>query len=957
MRVQVLGPVRLWRDGNEIAVGSVGQRAVLALLAVAGGQPQSRAVMISLLWNDQPPPSATNIIQTYIKHLRRVLEPNRPVRAPSRVIHAVGDGYAMDTTVVDVDLVRFRELVTMATQACRRSDRTAAAELFGRSLTLWSGAPFANIPLLAAHPKATSLLGEKRTALLRYGEVMVALGNAGDAVTLLEDVVHGQPLDETMVALFIRACQAAGQRARAFEAYHESRRRLADELGVDPGPEMVAAYAALLDHGGSATDLGSSPTAQEPVAPDHVAVGSAAGTVSTIRPLVPRQLPAAPAFFTGRTDELTRLTSIADQWAGSPATVLVTAMGGVGKTWLVLRWAHQNADRFPDGQLFADLRGFSPGAAARSPASVLRGFLLALGVQVERIPLELDDRAGMFRSMVADRRMLIVLDNAHDSDQVTPLLPGSSTCMVLITSRNRLIRLVNAHGANVLPVDVLADAEARELLATRLGTDRLMAEPDAAATLLACCAGLPLALSIIAGRLQTHPTFLLTKLAGELNGVATRLGALDYSDPVVSLPAVLSWSYEVLPAEQARMFGLVGLTPGPDLSLPAAANLADTSLTRAAELLGGLEDVHLVHQHQPGRYRMHDLVKLYATDRAHHDLAPTDRLDGLRRLLDFLLHTAYTAGRLIDGPHRTSVVPVDLVSPTTPHVLPDEEAAWAWCDTEHSGLLAAQELAFEQGWYRPAWQLAWSLDSFHNRRGLLSDMVASWKTGLAAAEHENDTAMVVLAHRELGDVYSFIGRHTDAIHHLNQALTLARNVGNPMLDAINHRSFAIAWARQDDEQRALEHAITALRLFQNLQKPLPEAELHNTVGWLSIRLGHYDQAATHLHASLTRFRDLHHFVGEASTLDSLGYLAHHTGRYEDALGYYQQALALHGQFNNSFVEADTLDHIGDTYAALGQHDHARHAWQQALRLCQAQNRMQDAQRIQQQLAELTRNRS
>jgi tetratricopeptide (TPR) repeat protein len=683
--------------------------------------------------------------------------------------------------------------------------------------------------------------------------------------------------------------------------------------------------------------------AQDPVTPDRVADDPAAGAASAVRFPVPRQLPAAPAFFTGRTEELARLSMILDERADTSATVLVSAvggMGGVGKTWLVLQWAHRHLARFPDGQLFADLRGFSPGEAARGPADVLRGFLLALGVEAARMPLELDDRVGLFRSLVADRRMLVILDNARDSEQVTPLLPGSSTCMVLVTSRNRLARLVTAHGAHALPVDVLTDADARELLAARLGGDRLVAEPDALATLVARCAGLPLALSIIAGRAQAHPFFPLAELAAGIDGTSTRLGVLDHGDPVVSLPAVLSWSYEALPVEQAQLFGLLGVAPGTDLSLPAAANLAGASLTHTAALLRGLEDVHLVQEHQPGRYRMHDLVKLYAADRANRGLNPADRSDGLRRLLDFLLHTAYTADPLL-VPYRIHAVHIDPVPPVIPHILPDEASAWAWFDAEHPCLLAAQRLALEQGWYRHAWQLAWILRTFQYRRGLLHDLVVMWQIGVAAAQHEKDPAPLSVAHRWLGDAYTMTGRHADGMHHLNEALTLAQKANNPLIEALHHYGLAIGWARQGDDQQALECASTALCMFQGLDQPVPEAELHNTVGWLHTRLGHHDQAATHLQTALARFRQLHHLVGETNTLDSLGYLAHHTGHYHEALDYYHQALALYRQFNDSFYEADTLNRIGDTHAALGQHDEAEHARQQALQLYETQHRTQD----------------
>lgn len=669
---------------------------------------------------------------------------------------------------------------------------------------------------------------------------------------------------------------------------------------------------------------------------------------------VPRQLPAVPALFVGRRQELADLNRVLDTQVASGGTVVISAIGGaggIGKTALALVWAHQNLDRFPDGQLHVNLRGFDRSGQHMPPAVALRCFLDALGVDSATIPVDLDAQTGLYRSLVAGKRMLIVLDNARDTTQVEPLLPGDPTCTVLITSRHRLAGLA-VRGAYLLDLDVLTDIEARELLARHLGPERLAAAPDAVEELLSWCAGLPLALGIVAAHAKAHPQFPLAVLVAELRDASSRLDALDAGgDLAVNLRAVLSWSYYALTPETAGVFRLLGQAPGPDIGLPAVASLIGLPKVRVRGMLRELETAYLIRQHRPGRYRMHDLIRLYAVDRADHDHSPDGGEAALRRLVDFYLHTAHTAATLL-SPHRRPI-PLDGPAPgCVPQPLDDEAAAIAWFDTEHPGLLAIQRLAAQQGWHLAVWQLAWTLTSFRYRRGHLHDQIAAWQAGLTAAEHLNQPATHVLAHRNLGHALFMLGRHEDALDHLRHALTHAEHTGDAYDQAATHHALAGAWALQGDDRQALIHATYALRLIQTLDLPTREADVLNGMGWSEARLGSYRQARKHCEAALRLHRHHRNRWGEAAALHNLGYTAHQSGRYRDALDHYRQAQALFRDFGDTYREANTLDCLGQVHAALSEHSQAHHAWRRVLELYQVQHRVEETERVQQQLNDL-----
>jgi tetratricopeptide (TPR) repeat protein len=547
--------------------------------------------------------------------------------------------------------------------------------------------------------------------------------------------------------------------------------------------------------------------------------------------------------------------------------------------------------------------------------------------------------------------MLIVLDNARDSAQIVPLLPGSSTCTVLVTSRRQLASLVARHGARLVGLNVLMDTEAWELFVRHVGAAQVAAEPEAVAELLGWCAGLPLAIGIVAARAARHDRFPLAVLAEELREASARLDAMDGHELTVNLRAVFSWSYHALGPEQTRIFCLLGLSPGPDIGLSAAANLAGLGNARTRALLGEIEDASLILQPVPGRYQAHDLVRLYAAECADADLDPQTRELARRRLVDYYVQTAHIGDRVLH-PHRDLVEPEPPGPGCRPDSLTTESATLAWFDAEHSSLMLVQQLALGQGWYRAAWQLAWTLDTFHWRRGHLRDDVTVWQVALSAASQLDEPILRVKAHRRLGLAQARIGEHRPALDHLRKALSLAEEVGDANELAHIHWCFAWAWDNQREDHQALEHAEHALRLFHELAQPEWEAETLTEMGRYCARLGRVDEARTHCENALAICREHDYREGEASVLDALGYVAQQAEQYVPAIDYYSRALALYRELGRSYDEPNVLDRLGHAHAAAGDRADAHHAWRQALDLYVNQHRVADAERIRRQLSAL-----
>ena len=651
-------------------------------------------------------------------------------------------------------------------------------------------------------------------------------------------------------------------------------------------------------------------------------------------PPVPRQLPAEAAGFTGRAAELTALARLLDDAAGTPGAVAISTIGGtagIGKTALALHWAHLAAGRFGDGQLHVNLRGFGPSGVPVAPEEVIRGFLDALGVPAERVPARPDAQAGLYRSLLADRKMLIVLDNARDEQQVRPLLPPSPGSLVLVTSRSQLSGLSAADGARLLTLDVLDRQEAIQLLTSRIGNSQAEDEPEAVDEIARLCGHLPLALAVAAARAAARPGFPLSALAAELRDMAGLLDALESGDPATSVRAVFSWSYSQLGTDAARFFRLLGLHSGPDVSLPAAASMTGTTRAGARRLLRELARAHLITEHAPGRYVFHDLLRAYAADQSRQADSEADRREAVGRVLDHYLHTASTAAGLLD-PARETIALVPPRPGTAPEPLPDHRQALAWFDAELRVLLSATALADSDGFDAYAWQIPITMMRFLDTRGYYSESTAVQRTALAAATRLGDTAAQAFCSRLLGGAFVLLGDYGQALSHFDSSRELYRRLGNHLGEAKVCQNLGVLADRQSRHADALAHGEEALHLYRAVGDRHAEADMLNNLGWFHTLLGDYEKARDHCRQAISLARDFGNRMVEGQSWDTLGFAEHHLGNLAEASACYQRALGVFREFGDRWSEAETRVHIGDTCQAAGDSSRARDAWRRALEI-------------------------
>ena len=897
----MLGPFELRADGKPVDIGPPRQRAVLAALSVDVGRPVLPDTMIDRVWGDEPPDGVRHGLHVYVARIRHVLR--QATTATSATVVRRSGGYVLDVDPDCVDMHRFARLV-------RQSRDPAGTDLervtlLRQAMQLWRGTPLADLPGVWVAQVRQNLVQQRLDTAVAWAQAETAVGDAATTIPTLTELVGEHPLVETVVAALMRAHHATGNTDEALTCYTSLRQRLIEALGVEPGAEVKALHQTVLRG-----DVGQPPA---PALRDSH---------------VPAQLPLDVHGFTGRSaelGELDRLLSSAHVQPTAVAVSVVSGTAGVGKTALVVHWAHRVRSSFPDGQLYVDLRGFAPDGGVSSPDDLIRGFLDALGVPPQRVPVTLEAQTALYRSVLTGRRMLVLLDNARDAQQVRPLLPGSPGCLVLVTSRHQLPGLVAAHGARPLALDLPSPDEAREMMTRRLGAT----DPETLDEIIALCARLPLALSIAAARAATRPNLPLETLAAELRSTSGSLEAFAGDDEVTDVRAALSWSYRALSPDAAALFRQLGLHPGPDVSVVAAASLGGVSVVQAHRLLTELTNTHLATEQTPGRYALHDLLRAYAIEQAHSVDVEATRQAALLRMLDHYLHTAHTAARLLSpdrapitiDPPRPGVVLVDIA---------DHDHALSWYASEYAVLLAAVACAGTGRFDTHASQLAWSLTTFLDRRGLWHDRVVVQLTALAAAGRLGDRPGQAHIHRGLANAYARLGRYEDSRAHLAQALDILDELAEYAGQANTHMTLGFVCELEGRHDEALGHAEKALELCRTVGNPTWQARALNEVGWRHAMLGNHRQALVICRQALAELQELGDRNGEAGSWDSLGYTYQHLGDHDQAVSCYRQALGLLAELGDHAHEAEVLVRLADTLDAAGAEDEARSAREEAL---------------------------
>ncbi|MFI7125834.1 AfsR/SARP family transcriptional regulator [Nonomuraea sp. NPDC050153] len=896
----------VWDAGRWLGPSVAQQRTVLATLLLEMGRPVPVARLATALWGAEPPEFSRNAVQGHISRLRRLLAP-----FPEVALVTSARGYRLTVERERIDLYRFRELVR---EAGGETEPERAVGLLRSGLALWQGAPLADVSGRWLPDVVVPGLEEERLAALEQRAALdLRQGRHQEVAAELAALVGENPLRERLVVLLMTALLRCDRRTQALAVFRRVRRRFAEDLGIEPGEELQRLHQAIL--------AGREETA-----------GATTAATGTAALAVPRHLPPDTELFTAREEELAALDRLTLPVAGSSppaqamgmamargmamAPCVITGTGGVGKTTLAVHWAHRVRDRFPDGQLYVNLQGFGPTHIARPAAEAVRLFLDALQVPSQLIPATLEAQVGLYRSLLAERRMLILLDNAADADQVRPLLPNAPGCLALITSRAELTGLVAAEGARTLSLGLFSPAHSRELLTRRLGVDKVGAEPQAVDDIVSRCAGLPLALAIVAARAHARPAFLLGTLISGLDGV-DGLDVFDGGDAATNMRTVFSWSYRALSADAARLFRLRGLLPVSEISTAAVASLAGIPVRQAHRLLTELTRAHLAAERSPGRYGWHDLLRAYAEELTLLHDSEAERREALHRLLDHYLHSAHLGDRLLDLYHR---VPLAL-APPRPGValarITDRAQSLAWFDREHRTLLTAIRHAARSGFDAHAWQLAGACWGFLSQEGRSDDQVAMHHIALEAAARLNDPAAEAHARVGLAQALIRLGQDGASESHLREALTLFGGLDDHVGQGVCLIYLSVLKDRHGQYAEGLALSEQALRLYRTAGDRAGEGRTLNNIGWFHAQLGAYGEALRRCEEALAIHRELDDMPGESATLDSMGHIHHLLGQYEEAIAYYQRSLAWR-RGGKRALGARTLRRLGEAQLAAGR---------------------------------------
>lgn len=907
MKFGILGPLEVTdEDGAVVRLPAGRARIVLAMLCAEAGREVSSDRLIDLAWNGKPPATAATQLHGLISSLRRAFGPARGVLCTG------ADGYGLHA---DVDLARMRELITLARHALEGGNLDQAAAGLGDALALWRGRPFSGLDSGELAAIADLIEQEYVGALEDYAETELLRGNHGPLTERLASWVCAYPMRENLRGSYITALARSGRQAEAIATYLQLRQHLADELGVDPGRPLQALYQRVLS--GDLNVAGS---------------GGAAGPAGPR----PAQLPAAISDFTGRTGQVAELLDALAGYAEQPAALVISAVsgiGGIGKSVLALHVAHRAAAGFPDGQLYVNLAGASADPAV--PADVLARLLRDLGVPAGQVPAEADERAVRYRSLLAGRRMLIVLDDARDAAQVRPLLPGAAGCAVIVTSRARLADLA---GARRVDLDELDRGEARELFTRIVGADRVWSEPEAAEQILSSCSGLPLAIRIVAAKLAARPGWSVASVADRLAAEHDRLAELNCGD--LAVRASFRQGFDTLPAAEARAFRLLGVMPFRSFALAPVTALLGLGMTEAERTLDVLCEAHMLEAPAPGEYRMHDLLRLFATELAGAELDRDERGQALERLVTWYWAAMRAAAAAIGEGRPLPDFNTDPATAAAPvPVFKGFRDGWEWCQREEGNLTAVIGLAAAQQLPAAAVELAALFSMFALHTSARASWQPAFEVALESARATADLRAEAWLLHNIGDVQAAAGDFAGAIDCYERALASQLTLGRVRAAAASVNDIAAVYYVQGRHAEALAQFVRATEMVR--QEPGPgyligvflanQAECLDAMGRYDAALELYDQALAVAKESGDRPSRAANMSLRAQTLRRLGRLA-------EALDQHRAALSLHrelGGVGADFVTA--LDAYGHTLRALDREAEAAAAWREAAVLAESQS--------------------
>jgi DNA-binding SARP family transcriptional activator len=914
MEFRLLGPLEVRQAGAMVELGGPRQRAVLAALLLRPNTTASVGYLCDAVWNRSPACPGSNL-RTYITGLRRQLR--EADGADSRLFTRPG-GYLFVVRSGELDVEIFEQLVAEGSKALREGDPAAAATSLEQALGLWRGHPVESQqlgPVLQA--ELTRLEESRLQAVEQRCQAMLELGLHKEASIELRRLIADHPLREELWAQLMTALHRAGHRTEALDVFGQARKLLIEELGIEPGQQLQQLQRQVLTADAAPSGL---PTASKNAPTSAVTRGH-------------RQLPMDIAEFTGREAELRQILAVAERVPAAadsgPTAVVVTViegMAGVGKTQLAIHAAHRlvREHRFDEIQLWTDLRGFDPHQPPKDPGTVLEVFLRSLGVADERIPHGLEARAALYRDRLVGKRALLLLDNAANEEQIRPLLPGSPTCLVLVTSRRNLMGLASAQH---LVLDVFSAKETITLLARIAGHDRVNAEFDCANQLAELCGYLPIAIVLAAHRLQTRPTWALHELVARLAAKHEGLNELSSATH-----ALFDLSYRALPAQQQRMFRLVGAHLGVDIDRRAAAALADLPVCDAERLLEELLDAYLLHQARPGRYRMHALIRRYAQDRARHDQSEVEYQAAFARLLDCYLAGAEQATLLLH-PTESRHVPAEAARSRRAEIrLTTRAEAVHWIEAEHANLIAAAYRGADLPGIYPVLAVRLIIALYYplinrglSRGHIQLNQFAARIACRIGARHEEAQAL-----EDLGTICGHVGRWEESVDYNRKALTMWREIGNRTGEAGCLAGVGIAYHQRQRFGEAITCLQHALAISREIEYRIGEASVLNYLGLVHQGMGKFDQAISWQERSITLYRELGSQHGEAIALANLGWAYQRVGRVVEAIGHQQRALAIFRNFGDRYNEAEQLWGLGQAHHALGHDDQARRYWHRSI---------------------------